>query len=38
MKHQKQFTPSKEMIKAASNVFACMAIVDTIKPMVTGYQ
>lgn len=38
MNIKKQFKPSKEMIKAAANVFACMAMVDTIKPMVTGYQ
>lgn len=32
------FKPSTDMIHAAESVFMCMAIVETIKPVVTGYQ
>jgi hypothetical protein len=33
-----KFTPTPEMIEAAKNVFMMMAYVDTIKPIVRGYQ
>ena len=34
----KQFRPTREMINSAKKVFMMMAIVETIKPIVTGYQ
>lgn len=34
----KDFKPTSDMIHAAQTVFLCMAMVETIKPIVTGYQ
>ena len=34
----RKFTPTKEMILAATKVFAVMAWIATIKPVVRGYQ
>lgn len=38
MSIKKPFTPSKDMIAAAENVFVAMAYVETIRPIVVGYQ
>jgi len=35
---QKQFKPTKAMIEAAQMVFTTMAMVQTVKPIVRGYQ
>jgi len=34
----KDFTPSDDMMHAAKTVFLCMAVVETVKPIVEGYQ
>jgi hypothetical protein len=33
-----KFNPSEEMVESARTVFAAMAMVETIKPIVQGYQ
>lgn len=33
-----KFKPTKEMVEAAKTVFVAMAIVETIKPVVIGYE
>ena len=35
---ESKFKPTKTMIEAAKTVFGCMALVNTIKPIVGGYQ
>jgi hypothetical protein len=37
-KAKMKFTPTKDMIEAAETVFKAMAYVETLKPVVTGYQ
>lgn len=37
-KEKKDFKPTADMVKAAKNVVACMAIVETIRPIVEGYK
>jgi len=34
----KQFKPTRDMIKVSETVFECMASVETINPIVRGYQ
>lgn len=38
IKNAKDFTPTYDMIQAVKAVFVCMAAVETIKPIVRGYQ
>ncbi|MCC7515573.1 MAG: hypothetical protein IT212_12860 [Bacteroidia bacterium] len=37
-KEKKDFEPAADMVQAAKNVFACMAIIETIRPIVEGYK
>lgn len=38
VKRGQSFKPTSDMIRAAETVFRCMAMVQTIKPIVKGYQ